>query len=53
MAFLGSNGRFMGVDEEGDIVCQSKTAGAAEFVQVELPCCCLYELYKISCNRYN
>ncbi|XP_067941723.1 protein FRG1-like [Watersipora subatra] len=34
MAFLGSNGRFMGVDEEGDIVCKSKVAGPAEFVQV-------------------
>lgn len=34
MAILGSNGCFMGVDEEGDIVCKSKTAGPAEFVQV-------------------
>ena len=34
MAFLGSNGRFMGVDEEGDIVCKSKTAGPAEYIQV-------------------
>lgn len=34
MAFMGSNGCFMGVDEEGDIVCKSKTAGPAEIIQV-------------------
>lgn len=39
MAFLGSNGRFMGVDEEGDIVCKSKVAGPAEFVQVCVDVC--------------
>lgn len=36
MAFLGSNGCFMGVDDEADIVCKSKTAGPAEFIQVNI-----------------
>ena len=34
MAFVGANGCFMGVDEEGDIVCKSKKAGPAEYIQV-------------------
>ena len=36
MAFVGANGCFMGVDEEGDIVSKSKKAGPAEYIQVML-----------------
>lgn len=38
MAFMGANGCFMGVDEEGDIVCKSKTATSSETVQVSILC---------------
>lgn len=44
MALLAHNGCFMGVDEEGDVVCTSKKAGPAEFCQVR------NAQYCINCN---
>ena len=34
MALNGCNGCFLSVDEDGDIVCQSKTAGTTEMIKV-------------------
>ena len=34
MALNGCNNCFVGVDEEGDIVCNSSTAGDTEMIQV-------------------
>ena len=48
MALLGSNGCFMSVDEEGDIVCTSKKAGPGEFLQVTF---FHKKILMVTCNR--